>query len=194
MNGIRPKARFIPKIHRATRGFGLPGNVGEGIPLPLLNRRRSALVGPLQRLLWGQSKLGEQLANRRPAKPDAELALDQAGHHRAGPQSRVQAILTRIMAIDPAEHLLLLARCQAAWAPTRPSGTQRFQAKPRLAGGLDPFVDRRAGEAVGGDDRGGGFAFPNPLNGYQPNGFQRLMIETATVSFSSFADIRPAGF
>jgi hypothetical protein len=27
MNGIRPKARFIPKIHLTTGGFGLPGNV-----------------------------------------------------------------------------------------------------------------------------------------------------------------------
>ena len=63
------------------------------------------------------------------------------------------------MAIDPAERLLLLARCQATRAAARLSRTQRFHAKPRLGGGLEPFVDRRAGKAVGGNDRGGGFGF-----------------------------------
>jgi len=72
MNTIRPKARFIPKIPLTTRGFGLLGNGGEGFPLPVLNRHRIALIGPLQRLLRGQSKPGEQLANRRPAKLDAD--------------------------------------------------------------------------------------------------------------------------
>ena len=86
------------------------------------------------------------------------------------------------MAIDPAEPLPPLARCQAARAAARLSRTQRFHAKPRLGGGLEPVVDRRAGKAVGGNDRSGGFALPNPLNRHQPNGFQRRMIETATVS------------
>src|SRR5215211_256928 len=40
-----------------------------------------------------------------------------------------------------------------------------------------------AGEAVRGNDRGGGFAFPYPLNRHQSNGFQRLVIKPATVSF-----------
>jgi hypothetical protein len=183
MNGIRPEARFVPEIHLTTSGFGLLGKRGEGFPPPLLNRRRIALIRPLQRLLRGQAKPGEQCANRRPAETNAELALNQAGHHRAGPQPRVQAIRAWIMAIDPAEHLLLLAWCQAARAAARVPGTQRFHAKPRLGGRLDPLVDRRAGEAVRGNDRGGGFAFPYPLNRHQSNGFQRLVIKPATVSF-----------
>src|SRR6478672_863444 len=124
MNGIRPKPRFIPEIPLTTGGLGLFGNVGEGFPMPLLNRRRIALIGPLQRLLRGQAKPGEPVANRRPAKPDAELLFDQAGHHRAGPHPRLQAIFARIMAIDPAEHLPPLARCQAARAsPSRTRST-----------------------------------------------------------------------
>src|SRR5664279_969738 len=87
------------------------------------------------------------------------------------------------MATDPAEYLLLLARRQAALTANCPPGPQRFHAKPRLGGGLDPFVDRRTGKAVGGNDCRRGFAFPHPLNGHQPNGFQRLVIETTAISF-----------
>src|SRR6476646_7998504 len=55
MNGIRPEARFIPTIHLTTGGFGLLGNIGEGLPLPLLNRRRVTLISPLQQLMWAQA-------------------------------------------------------------------------------------------------------------------------------------------
>ncbi|MBV8575325.1 MAG: DDE-type integrase/transposase/recombinase [Acetobacteraceae bacterium] len=39
-------------------------------------------------------------------------------------------------------------------AIARPSGPQHFPAKPWLGAGLEPFVDRRAGKAVGDNDCG----------------------------------------
>ena len=38
-----------------------------------------------------------------------KLLLDQVGHHRARPQTEVQAILTWIATIDPTKDLMLLA-------------------------------------------------------------------------------------
>jgi hypothetical protein len=51
-------------------------------------------------------------------KPDAEFALNQVSHHPSRPYAEIQAILTRIITIDPTKDLRFLTRCETAW----PSG------------------------------------------------------------------------
>jgi hypothetical protein len=50
-------------------------------------------LGALQRLLWRETKLREQLSDCGQSKTDATLLLDQLGHHRSCPQSKVQTVL-----------------------------------------------------------------------------------------------------
>ena len=60
MHGIRPKARLTPE----STAFARPGDGRKGLsPLPL-HRLRVALVGLLQRLLWGQAQFSEQFFDR----------------------------------------------------------------------------------------------------------------------------------
>ena len=89
MHRVGTKPGLIPKPNLAARGAGLPGNGGEPLAPPVLDRLGIALIGPLQRLLRGQPQLGKQGADRRHAEPDAQLALDQVGHDRARPQPEV---------------------------------------------------------------------------------------------------------
>src|SRR5207253_290814 len=93
----------------------------------------------------------------------------------------IQAILTRIAAVDPAKHLLLLARRQAAWPSGRRPRVQRFQSHTRLRGGAEPAVDRRPMKAEGSHHRRWTLAVPHPLDRHQTNGFQRPMIKTALI-------------
>ena len=71
-------------------------------------------------------------SHRRHAKPNVEPPLDQLSHQRPRPQPEVQAILTRVTAIDPTEHLLFLARRQTARPPRRRTRVQRAQSHSRL--------------------------------------------------------------
>lgn len=64
VHGIGTKAGFIPEIDVATRGFGLPCDIGKALPAPFINRFRVALVSALQWLLRCQSELGEQFSHR----------------------------------------------------------------------------------------------------------------------------------
>ena len=80
-------------------------------------RVKGQRVRALRRLLWRQSQLGEQFSHRRHTKPNGEFPSDQVGYHRPRPQAKIQAIPTRITAVDPTEHLTLLARRQIAAPP-----------------------------------------------------------------------------
>ena len=149
VHAIGTKARLIPEIHLPARGFCPSGNGRIPFALPRLNRFRITLVSALQRLLRCQSQLGEQFSHRRHAKPNGEFARDQLGHHRPCPQSKVQAILARIVTIDPAKHLLLLVWRQTAWPTRRRPRVQRSPVPhPAWPPRLEPAVDRRAIEAV----------------------------------------------
>src|ERR1700704_5906923 len=85
--------------------------------LPTHNIAFVALHRMLLRLLRCKSKLRQKCTDRCQTESNAEILLDQFCYHSSCPQAEVKAIVSRIAAIDPAEHLLLLRRRQA----TRPS-------------------------------------------------------------------------
>ena len=149
MHRIGAEAGLIPEEDVSALRLGLPGDGRVGFPLPALDGFRIALIGALQRLLRRQPELRQQFADRGQPKPDAKLLLDQLGHHRARPQTKVQAVLARVTAIDPAEHLPLLRRRQTARPSRRFGRAQRLDPHPRLQRRLEPLVDRRAIESVG---------------------------------------------
>src|SRR6266700_4615923 len=57
---------------------------------PLLYQSLVALLRTIQRLLAGDAELRQQPANRIGAQHDAELVLDQLGHHVARPQRELK--------------------------------------------------------------------------------------------------------
>jgi hypothetical protein len=111
-------------------------------------RVKGQRVRALRRLLWRQSQLGEQFSHRRHTKPNGEFPFDQVGYHRPRPQAKIQAIPTRITAVDPTEHLTLLARRQIAAPPGRRPGVQRSLSHTPPCRRAEPSVDRRAIEAI----------------------------------------------
>ena len=100
MHGIRPEARLIPEKHLSTIRLRLPRDGGKRLPPPSFNSFWIALVGPLQRFLWGQAQLREQLSHRGLAWLNAELLFDQTGHDGTRPELEVEAILAGVLAID----------------------------------------------------------------------------------------------
>ena len=61
-------ARKLQEKHLPAFRLRLSGDGRKGLPAPPVNRLRIALVGPLQRLVWGQAQFGEQFSHRRLAQ------------------------------------------------------------------------------------------------------------------------------
>jgi hypothetical protein len=136
--------------------------------------------------LRGQAELGEQFADRCLAQSNAELLFDQVGHDGTRPQPEIEAILTRVLAIDPAKHLLFLTRRQRAWPPGGLAGPQGLQPDARARRGGEPFVNRRAAEAIGRDNRRRGLALSHPRDRHEADGLQRAMIQFAAVNLHAY--------
>ena len=84
-----------------------------------LNRFRIVLVGSFERFLWGESEFGKQFAKRSQAEFYCKLLRDQTGDHGPRPETDIQTVRARILAVDPSKHLFLLARSQSARMPYR---------------------------------------------------------------------------
>src|SRR4029077_14656744 len=140
------------------------------------------LIGALQRLLRRQIEPGEQLADRREAQADTELPLNKLCHHRSRPQPEVQTILSRVLAVDPAEHLLFLPRRQTSWASRCRPRFQRTQPDTRFGCRGKPLIDGGAVETVGCDDHRSCLALTHTLDRHQSDGLQGSVIERSSVS------------
>jgi hypothetical protein len=138
MHRVSAKSRLIPEEHFSPLCLGLAGNLRVRFTLPFLNGLRVALISPLQWLLRCQSQLGKQFTDCRQPKLDAELLFNQCHDNRTCPQAEVQAILSRVASIDPAEHLALLSRRQRAGPPSRFARTQRFDTDTGLQCRVNP--------------------------------------------------------
>ena len=92
----------------------------------------------------------------------------------------------RIAAIHPAKYLLLLGRRQTARPPV--AGVDRSASSPSLAAlsHLHMVVRFNPYDAIIHIRRR--FAFAHPLDGHQPDRFQRLVIESSSVSFQGRFD------
>src|SRR6266478_9993594 len=165
--GVRP---LTPQVVPCTTSARKPAD-----------RLRVALIGAHQRFLRRQPQAGQQLADRGKAELDAKLVGDQLGNHVARPQAKIKTVLTRIPAVDPTKYSPRLLYCQfrrTARALPRAQGTQASPPTPRP---VQPFVNRGATEAVGGNDGAGILALRHPLNGHPPDLLQRLVIKCPAV-------------
>src|ERR1700733_10932001 len=177
MHGIGTEPRLVPEEDLTAFHFGLSCNGRIAHALPALDRLRVAL----KRLLRRQIEAGEQLADRREAQADIKLPLNQRSHHRSCPQPEVQTILSRVLAVDPAEHLLLLPRRQTPWAPRCRPRFQRTQPDTRLGCRGKPLIDGGAVEPVGCDDHRSCLALPHPLDCHQSDGLQGSVVERSSI-------------
>src|SRR5207249_2554141 len=98
---------------------------------------------------------------------------DQCRHNLSRPQPKVESVLARVLAIDPAPHLELLPRRQGRLPP---------RMSPRLEGGLatpplgrQPLVDRRATQPVAADDAAGRLAFLHAPDRQATDGLRGLV-------------------
>src|SRR5262249_6121412 len=140
---------------------------------PAFDRCRITFVCPPQRFLRRDVQLGEQPPNRRHPDAHLELLLDQRRYNLAGPQTKVEAILARIFAIDPSTHLKLLSRCQCGRAPWMLTCLKRRLATP--SGRPQPLIDRPATHPVAPNAVARPFPSPHPPNRQLPNGFRSLV-------------------
>ena len=171
------KARLIPKQDLCAFTFSLTGKRRIGLWLPQGNRFRI----PLTRTLRRQLQLRQQRADRTDAQRNPELALDQQRHDRARPQSEIQSLQTRSAAVDPAQHLPLLRRRQAARTPDAAGRTQSPQALAAAGDLAHPLVNRLSVESAGADHRHGILAFAHAAARHEPYLFEGGMIERTAV-------------
>src|ERR1019366_3535225 len=148
MHRISAEARFVPEVNFGTLRFGLPCNGGKGVTLPSFNGLRVALVGALQRLLRSEVEFGKQATDRGHAQTDIEFLEDEFTHDVPRPQSKFKAVLHRVLAVDPAEHLRFLSARQFRRTPSAFACDQAvLPATPSTDLG-EPLVSRGAAQPI----------------------------------------------
>ncbi|AFT90516.1 hypothetical protein BUPH_08414 (plasmid) [Paraburkholderia phenoliruptrix BR3459a] len=103
--------------------------------LPALDCLWIALVSALQRLLRRQVQTRQHRADRGQAPRDTEFTLYQFAYEITRPKPEVKAILHWVLAIDPAQRLLLLCGSELARAACclrRPQRTHTSSSPPGL--------------------------------------------------------------
>ncbi len=166
-------AGFIKEEDRRADALGPGAQAGEHHRFPALDGRGIALIRAPQRFLWRDVQLGEQAPDRRHAHPYFEPLLNQGRHNLAGPQTKVEAVLARVLASDPSTNLELLSRRQRWRAPRMLARLEGRLATPLL--GLHPLVDGCATQPEALDDPTGGFALLHSPNRQQADGFRGLV-------------------
>src|SRR6266853_662807 len=106
--GFGAKARLVQKEDRGPVLAGPPPQARVVPRQPLLDRLRIAFVGPPQRPLRGNLQTGQQAPHGRELQADAKLFLDELRDDPPRPQTKVEAMLARILAENPPAHLLAL--------------------------------------------------------------------------------------
>src|SRR5437899_1202858 len=146
---------------------------------PALDRRGIALVGAAQRFLRRDVQLGEQAPDGGHAAPHAEFLRDQRRHNLPGPQAKVEAVLPRVLAIDPAPHLEFLSRRQGGF-PSRMFPRREGRCAPAPLG-PQPFVNRGATQPIALDDIARDFAVLHPLDRHPADRLRGLVRECPAV-------------
>jgi len=118
--------------------------------------------------------------------------LVEQGHDPARPQPHAEPVLPRVVAVDPAEHLLLLGRCELRRTARDGLRQQRALALIGRGFGLQPAVDRRAVHAQRLHHHRRLLAFSHPPHGKQSKFLQRRVIEGAGVSLHASQAITDA--
>src|SRR5262249_46479132 len=116
------------------------------------------------------------------AQVNSEPVSNQFGNHPPRPQTKIEPILTWVFAVDPTKNLPLLRFRQFRRTPRSFARAQNVKTTPFPFRRPQPFVDRCAAEAVGGDHFAGILALPHALNGHAPDLFQRLVVQLPPVS------------
>src|SRR6266508_446881 len=159
--------------------FGPGAQAGKHRRGPALDRRGIALVGAPQGFLRRDVQLGEQAPDGGHAQPHSELLRDERPHNLPRPQPEVEAVLPRVLAIDPAPDLELLARRQGGLSSRMfPCREGRGSTPPFRR---HPLVDRRATQPVALDDAARRFAVLDPPHRQMPNRFGGLVRQRSPV-------------
>lgn len=180
---IGTKARLVPERDFSAFCFGLLRNGRKDVTLPTLNGVRIALVGTLQWLLRREVEFREQTAHRGHAQADVEFLENQLSHDSSRPQGKVKAILHRILAIDPAKHLLLLSAGELGCASRALTRNQTmFSATPSAHIGK-PLVSHGATQSIAVHHHRNIFSLNNALRRHHAYGFLGLSIMSSPIFF-----------
>src|ERR1700730_9633625 len=182
LHHIGAESGFIPEINIAASLFGPSCNAWIGVAFPCFNCSRVTLVSALQWLLRRQSQLRQKLADSRHAQVGPELVRNQLAHHQPRPQTKIETMLARIFAVDPAEQLLLLLGRETPRPARTLPRTQRTQAAPFTPRFSQPPINHRTSEPVGSDHHARPLALPHALNRHHPDLFQRVVIKRSPIA------------
>jgi hypothetical protein len=183
MHRVSPEARFVPEEDLGVFLAGLSGNGWIRVVLPALDCFRVALVSALQRLLRRQVQPRQHRADRRQAQRDTELPPHQFPNQVARPQPEVKPILHRILAIDPAQHLLLLRTCELARAARAFAGAQCPNATTATARLSPDLVRPRAMHPKRCRNIIRMLSLGHALNRQNAHLFKRVVSQSSAVSF-----------
>src|SRR5208282_2833285 len=92
----------------------------------------------------------------------AEFLFDQLAGNLSCPQPEVEAVLARVLAVDPAKHLPFLRRCQRPRPPRRLTCGECAQALASSARRAQPLVYRGATKPGRSDHRAGVVTVAHP--------------------------------
>ena len=188
LNPIGTESGFVPEVDLGLVPLGCSCNRRVRLALPALDRHRVALVGALQRLLRRQALAHQQRPNRRQAQAHIESLGDQFAHDLTCPQTKIEPVLHRGLAVDPTKHLPFLRRGQGPWATGRRARRQRLESLAPPARHLELAVDRAAVKTVAGDHLARALALTHTLDRHLADGFQSPVIQRAAVSLHGGID------
>lgn len=176
---IRAHAGLVQEENLRATAFGSGAKPRKRLLRPLFDRRRVPLVGSAQWFLRSNVELGQQPSDRGHPQLDAEPLLDQRCHNLPRPQSEVESVLARILAVDPTPHLQLLRRCQLVLRPRVLARAQGFLAAASLR--PQPTVNRGAAQSVALHHAARILAGFDPTHRPAPNHLRRVVRQRSTI-------------
>lgn len=132
---------------------------------------------------FAHSTQGAPAGHRRcQAQRHAKLPLHQILYDSARPQPKVEPVLQRVLAIDPAKHFSLLGSAQLFRAPACLARGQRTHTSAAPRRRFHPTINYASMKSVAGNHRAGPLAFANTLHRHLADFFQRPVIHFSPVS------------
>ncbi len=178
---VAANTAFVAEPDLGAGLLGHPPDQRELFLLPSLHPCRILLVGPVQRTLATQAQLLQQTARAGATQLDLEFLPDQPAHYGDGPERELKPVLQGCLIGYQVVQAFRLIGPQLHRTAKQLFGLQRTE--PAAAVGGELVVDAAFAQAPGANDLFRVLAFLDGVDRADPDHFQGLVIEFASVEF-----------